>query len=101
MLAHYVEGGCAPVARRWRGRAGEIDLILRDGPTVIFVEVKQAATHGAAADRVSPRQGARILAAVAEFLAGEPAGQDTECRLDVALVDATGRVAILAGALAF
>lgn len=28
-------------ARRWRGKSGEIDLVMRDGDTVVFVEVKK------------------------------------------------------------
>lgn len=38
-------------ARRWRGKSGEIDLIAREGDTVVFVEVKKS--HSFAGDRKS------------------------------------------------
>ncbi len=98
VLAHYRAAGCMLAARRWRGTAGEIDLILRDGDAVVFVEVKRAHSHAAAAARIGARQSARLFAAAAEFLATEPAGSLTETRFDVALVDATGRVEIVADA---
>ncbi len=91
----YMAAGYPLAARRWRGEGGEIDLVHRDGSGVIFVEVKQAATHDIAAERLGPRQMHRIWSAAAEFLAGEPGGQDTEARFDVALVDGQGRIAIV------
>jgi len=92
---HYVSCGALIAASRWRGSAGEIDLVAREGARVVFIEVKKAATHAEAAERLSRRQMDRIYATAAEFLAGEPAGQLTDCRFDVALVDATGRVEII------
>jgi putative endonuclease len=95
---HYERSGRAICARRWRGSAGEIDLIARNGDSVIFIEVKHSATHALAAEHLTPRQMARIYATASEFLAGEPAGQMTESRFDVALVDGTGQIEILANA---
>lgn len=94
----YVDGGQVLAESRWRGVSGEIDLIMRDGAAIVFVEVKKAATHATAAARLTSRQMVRIYAAAAEFLAGEPAGQATECRFDVALVDAYGRIEVLENA---
>jgi putative endonuclease len=94
----YEADGCPIAARRWRGRTGEIDLIARDGGRILVIEVKQAETHARAAERLSERQMARIYAAAAEFIAGEPAGQETEVRFDVALVDACGRIDVLPAA---
>ena len=71
----YDRSGRDIAAQRWRGTAGEIDLIARDGAEVIFIEVKQSSTHAQAAEHLTPRQMARIYAAASEFLAGEPAGQ--------------------------
>ena len=58
----YTRRGARLVARRWRSRWGEIDLIFREGDRVVFVEVKRAKRHGWALERVSPRQIARIHA---------------------------------------
>jgi putative endonuclease len=96
----YNRSGMAVCARRWRGSGGEIDLIARSGAEVIFIEVKQSATHALAAEHLSPRQMARIYASASEFLAGEPAGQLTESRFDVALVDGRGKIEILENAFA-
>lgn len=91
----YADRGEAVCARRWRGRAGEIDLIARDGDRVIFIEVKQSHSHDAAAAHLGARQMQRIWDAASEFLAGEPKGQLTEVRLDVALVDGVGQVQVI------
>ena len=95
---HYTRTGRPICARRWRGAAGEIDLIARDGTEVIFIEVKQSASHAEAALHLTPRQIARIAASAADFLAGEPHGQLTPARFDVALVDGQGRIEILENA---
>lgn len=95
---HYERSGHPVAARRWRGQGGEIDLIAREGEAVIFIEVKQARSFEVAAERLSAQQMGRISAAAAEFLAGEPRGQATEARFDVALVDGAGRIRILENA---
>jgi putative endonuclease len=96
----YTRSGRMVCARRWRGAAGEIDLIARDGAEVIFIEVKQSTTHADAAEHLTARQMARICASASDFLSGEPAGQMTAARFDVALVDAAGRIEILENAFA-
>ncbi len=96
--ALYVRAGHALAARRWRGKAGEIDLIFRDGDGFIFVEVKKSRDFAAAAARLSPRQMQRLCIAAQEFLADAPRGLDTPMRLDVALVDGVGRVEVIENA---
>jgi putative endonuclease len=96
----YQKSGGQIVARRWRGSAGEIDVIARDGDCLIFIEVKKSRSHAAAAERLSQRQIQRIYQTAAEYLGNEPAGQDTESRFDVALVDSVGRIEILQNAFA-
>jgi putative endonuclease len=97
---HYGGRGHAVAARRWRGLGGEIDLVLRDGAALIFVEVKLAVSHAAAAWRVTERQMARVMAAATEFVAGEPRAMDTEMRFDIALVDGQGRIEVIENAYA-
>ena len=75
-------------------------VIARDGAEVIFIEVKQSSTHALAAEHLSARQMARIYASASEFLSSEPAGQMTESRFDVALVNAAGQIEILENAFA-
>ena len=97
---HYERRGFRVLRRRWRGRGGELDLVLQSGDDVVFVEVKKARNHAGAAARVGRRQVERLLAAAAEYLGTAPMGQLTPARFDVATVDATGRIEILENALA-
>ena len=94
----YRDRGYAVDRRRWRGKGGEIDLILRNGAALVFVEVKSGPDIATAASRLGPRQQARLFAAAGGFLASEPAGLETEARFDVALVDGRGGVEIIENA---
>ena len=85
-------------ARRWRGQSGEVDLIMRDGDTVVFVEVKKSRTFARAAGRLGRYQMDRLCGAAAEFLAGEPRGQLTDVRFDLAMVDGRGAVKVIENA---
>ncbi|WP_343080965.1 YraN family protein [Ostreiculturibacter nitratireducens] len=98
VAARYERIGCAIAARRWRGSGGEIDIVVRDGDSIVFVEVKKSRTFAGAAERLSRRQMERICATASEFIAREPRGQATEVRFDVALVDAAGRIDIVENA---
>lgn len=100
VLRTYEAQGYSKAATRWRSPAGEIDLILRWGDMVIFVEVKQARNFERAAQALSARQAERILSAASLFLDGEPRGQLTETRLDLALVNGEGAVEIVENAFA-
>lgn len=96
----YLAAGYTAVARRWRCKGGEIDLVFGDGAGgFVFVEVKTARDLDGALARISPRQVARIHAAAAEFLADCPAGLDSAARFDAALMDGQGRIEIMEGAL--
>ncbi|MCR9087309.1 MAG: YraN family protein [Rhodobacteraceae bacterium] len=94
----YVASGHEVLARRWRGDAGEIDLIARRGDVIRFVEVKKARTHARAAERVSPRQRSRIMLAAQEFAGACASGLESEMQFDVALVDGLGRLEIVEAA---
>lgn len=95
---HYAALGCEILARRWRGLSGEIDLILREGTGIVFVEVKKSATIDMAAERLGRRQMDRICNAALEFCEGLPTGSLTEMRFDAALVDDSGSVEIVENA---
>ena len=71
---HYLRHGYQFAAHRFRGRGGEIDLVVRSAEQVVFVEVKQSRSHARAAERLLPNQMARLFEAASEFVAGEPAG---------------------------
>lgn len=94
----YTDRAHVFAAKRWRGAGGEIDLIMRNGAQVVFVEVKKSASFARAATRLQRRQMDRLVAAGSEFLAGEPLGQLTDVRFDLALVNGIGEVQIIENA---
>ncbi len=85
--------GLEVIARNWRCRFGEIDLILQDGETVVFAEVRLRANprFGGAAASIDARKQAKLVASARLFLASRPALRKRPCRFDaVLLVDADG-----------
>jgi len=95
---NYRRRGHQIVAQRWRGKRGEIDLIVRDDNSIVFVEVKQSRDFDAALSHVRPAQVRRLYATGEEFLATQPDGSLTDVRFDVALVNGSGAVQILENA---
>ncbi len=95
---HYQRAGYDLVETRWRGKAGEIDLVLRKNGQYIFVEVKASKDFGRAAERLSRRQMDRICLAACEYCGRLPTGLSTDMRLDAALVDQFGRIEIIENA---
>lgn len=75
-----------------RGRgAGEVDLIVRRGRTIAFVEVKARASLAEAAQAISPAQQARIARAAQAFVAGRADLAGCTLRFDAVLVTPKAR----------
>jgi putative endonuclease len=83
--------GYRTLAKRWKTPVGEIDLVMRRGPLIIFVEVKARGSLDAAAESVLPRQRRRIIAAAEAWLAAHPEHAGYDMRFDAVLV-APGRM---------
>lgn len=98
VAAAYEARGIDLLETRWRGQAGEVDLVLLDGEEYVFCEVKQAQSFAAAVERLRPAQMRRIHLAASEYIARAPQGQLSAMRFDLAVVDGTGRAEILEGA---
>lgn len=94
----YVARGYELIAQRWRGRSGEIDLIMQRADEYVFVEVKASSSHHFAAERIDRRQMDRICNTALEFCASLAQGLWTLMRFDAALVDGTGRVEVIENA---
>ncbi|MFP4251540.1 MAG: YraN family protein [Guyparkeria sp.] len=91
-LAHLERAGLTLLRRNARAGRGEIDLILRDGDTLVFVEVR-ARNDGAlvtAAESLSARKCAKVRETAERLVATEPAWQGFYCRFDVVAVTAQG-----------
>ena len=73
--------------RNVTNRAGEIDVVARDGETLCFIEIKARSTrdYGAAIESVTPRKQRQIARAAALYLALHPA--DGPVRFDVLGLD--------------
>lgn len=95
---HFLRAGLPVRERRWRGPGGEIDLICGDEAGLVFVEVKKGRDHAGALARVTRRQLDRIRTSAEAYAARMPRGSLTDMRIDLALVDATGRIEIIENA---
>lgn len=78
--------GFSILARRRKTPAGEIDLIARRGPLIVFVEVKARAAFDDALFAVTPRTQQRISAAAALYLSRHPALAECAVRYDIIAV---------------
>jgi putative endonuclease len=88
-VAAYEALGFVVVARNWRVRAGEIDLIVALGGTLVFCEVKTRSSDrfGTGAEAVTAVKQQRIRRIASAFLAsGDAPGRFDLLRFDVAVV---------------
>jgi putative endonuclease len=89
----YLQGqGLRLKARNYTCRLGEIDLVLLDGATLVFVEVRQRShrTFGGAAESITARKRDKLIATARHFLARQR--NLPPCRFDAVLVDGEGRI---------
>jgi putative endonuclease len=79
--------GYAILARRYRLRGGELDIVARDGRTVVFIEVKARERHrfGEAAEAVTAVKRRRIVRLAMDYLVRHRLGEQP-CRFDVVAV---------------
>jgi putative endonuclease len=79
--------GLTLITRNWRCRLGEIDLIMREGATLVFVEVRKrsALQFGGAGASISATKLKKLEAAAALYLADFPRAPD--CRIDAVVFD--------------
>jgi putative endonuclease len=85
--AEFLTGrGLALLARNYRCRFGEIDLIMSDGPTVVFVEVRYRRnnTFGGAIESITVRKREKLLRAARHYMASRKGFAD--CRFDALLL---------------
>lgn len=75
--------------RNYGTRYGEIDLVMRDGDCVVFVEVRYrgSSAQGGAVASVGAGKRARLARAAALYLQAHPALADRPCRFDVVAFD--------------
>jgi putative endonuclease len=84
--------GLRCIARNHRCRYGEIDLILRDTATLVFVEVRfrRSTQYGSPADTVDQRKQRRLIAAASHYLQVHPSV--LPCRFDVVAISGQNQI---------
>lgn len=81
--------GLVLLQRNFSSRFGEIDLIMEEEKTIVFVEVKYRNNnyHGSGADAVTYHKQNRISLTAAWYLAKNPHKSESVCRFDVISID--------------
>ena len=82
---YLISCGCNIIEKNYRCRAGEIDLIVRDGSYLVFVEVKyrSTASAGYGSEAVDIRKQIRIRKAAVWYMKQHHISVDQPCRFDV------------------
>jgi putative endonuclease len=87
-LRFLQQHGLTLIERNFRCKGGEIDLVMQEGNSLVFVEVRKRADtrHGGAAASVTSRKQARLVIAAHTFL--QRYKMPPACRFDVIAIDA-------------
>jgi len=91
---HYLQArGLKLIQRNYRSKRGEIDLILQDKDSLVFVEVRYRShpQFGSALESVDWRKQARLIACAQYYMQTHPHSRQQPCRFDV--VSVTGAAA--------
>ena len=85
------------VNRNYRCRRGEIDLVMRDGDVLVFVEVRRRTSRvfGGGAASIDARKRTRLVAAAEHYLMSHRIGDHRPCRFDVVAIDGPYRHAAI------
>lgn len=94
--AQYLQAqGYTILARNWRRREGEIDVVALEGETLAFVEVKtrRTRTFGAPEESIDARKQTQLARLAQRYLDENPQLAFQACRFDVVIIDSTTRPA--------
>lgn len=91
-LAHLQAIGLKLIQRNYLARGGELDLVMQQDMTLVFIEVRYrtAGNHGDGVDSVSVSKQRRLLAAARQFVAEHPQYARWTSRFDVLALGAGG-----------
>lgn len=93
LARRYLETqGLEFLERNYRCRAGEIDLVMLEGTTLVMVEVRlrASADHGSAAATVGSRKQRRFILAARHLMLTRPSYRKLAARFDVVAIDTAG-----------
>ncbi|SDU82846.1 YraN family protein [Pseudomonas mucidolens] len=88
-LEHLQHQGLRLLAQNWLCKRGELDLVMLDGDTVVFVEVRyrKHAQWGGALASIDGRKRQKLILAAQFFLLSEHRWADSPCRFDVVAIE--------------
>ncbi len=88
--------GLAAVARNFRSRGGEIDLIMLDGDCLAFIEVRsrRSSQFTSPSSTVDPRKQRKLVGTAAMFVARHDRFADFTMRFDVISIEGTTQPSI-------
>ncbi|HYW77725.1 MAG TPA: YraN family protein [Gammaproteobacteria bacterium] len=86
--------GLKLLERNVRSRFGEIDLVMEDDDTLVFVEVRYRSRddYGGAVASVTPAKRARLQRAIGVYIASHPKAGSRNLRADVVAISGQGNV---------
>ncbi|MFQ6350798.1 YraN family protein [Pseudomonas sp. R11F] len=90
-LQYLQRQGLRLLAQNWLCKRGELDLVMLDGDTVVFVEVRyrKHAQWGGALASIDGRKRQKLILAAQVFLQAEHRWADSPCRFDVVAIEST------------
>ena len=88
-LRYLQQQGLQLIAQNWLCKRGELDLVMLDGDTVVFVEVRyrRHSAWGGALESVDLRKQQKLVLAAQLFLQNETRWADAACRFDVIAIE--------------
>ena len=88
-LLYLQQQGLQTITQNWSCKRGELDLVMLDGDTVVFVEVRyrRHAGWGGARESVDRRKQEKLILAAQFFLQKEPHWNQHPCRFDVVAIE--------------
>lgn len=88
-LAYLVKRGLKPITRNYSNRTGEIDLIMNDRGTCVFVEVRfrHKDDYGFSSDTITPAKQRKIIRTALLYLQENNLIDRVDCRIDVIAID--------------
>ena len=89
---HYLQArGLQLLQRNYRSKRGEIDLVMQDTDSLVFVEVRyrRQSQFGSALESVDRRKQSRLIACARHYMQAYPAAASQPCRFDVVSISGT------------
>jgi len=88
-LNHLQQHGLRLITQNWSCKRGELDLVMLDGDTVVFVEVRyrRHAGWGGALESVDYRKQEKLVLTAQLFLQKESRWANAPCRFDVVAIE--------------